>query len=1301
MDIQDKTKEDLAEEIGYLRGRVSELEQVKETLQKSESRFQALFENMGDAVAVYKAEQDGEDFVLIDFNKAAERIERTSRDEVIGRSVLKVFPRAKEVGLFDVFQRVWRTGRPEYRPVSEYKDNRIQGWRETFIYRLPSGEVVTIYSDQTDRIHAEEALRDSEEKYRLIFSKERDAIILRDEETHEILDVNESCERLYGYSRDEMLRMKVIDLSAEPEKSLATLRQGGQPEGILVPLRWHKKKDGTVFPVEISGSLGPFIWKGRRVVCSLIRDISDRKKAEDELREKERLLQSILSTSPVGIGLTRDRRIVWRNKAWESMFGFESEDEYLGESTRMLYPSEEEYERVQTVLYAPLCPGKTTETDVKFKRKDGTFFVVHMRMNFLDHSDPSKGVIASLSDISERKKAEEALQQSAQQMTQIIGFLPDATFAIDAEGKVIAWNRAIEEMSGVSAADMIGKENYEYAVPFYGTRRPILIDLVLAPNKQIEQTYALFQRNRDVLTVEADTATPLGRKVKLWARAAPLYDANGDVIGAIESIRDITERKLAEEALRESEEKYRVLVEKAHEGILVAQDGFHMFVNPAAEKIWGYSQEELLSRPFREFIHPYDRDMVVGRSLRRSGEKEIPRRYSFRILTEQGKTRWVEIDYSAVSWKGRPAELVLATDITERKQMEESLQSEKERFEMLAQNAPFGMLMVSEKGDFEYVNPRFKEMFGYDLSEVPNGREWFRRAYPDPTYRKEVIAAWIDHLQGHGPGETRSRIFTVTCKDGSEKIINFRPVRLGTGQDLVTCEDITERKQRERQLLESEQKYRTLFEESRDPVIITTRDGKVEAVNEAYLDLFGFTREEAEKMDILNIYIDPADRIRFQKDIERSGSLQDYEVRRRKKDGTEIECLLTSHVRLGEDGTIVGYQGIIRDVTERKQLQKQLIQAQKMEAIGTLAGGIAHDFNNLLQVTLGYSELLLRKKSKDDAEHADLQKIHHAARSGAELVQGLLTFSSKVESKPMPLDINRQVKGVEELLRRTIPRMIDIRLELAKGLKRVNADPARIEQVIINLAVNARDAMGESGSLIISTGNATLDAEYCRLRPEAKPGDYVLLSVSDTGQGMDKDTLVHIFEPFFTTKKVGRGTGLGLAMVYGIVQQHGGHITCCSEVGKGTTFKVYFPAIEIQMKQYIEDSDVTPALGNETLLLVDDEELVRELGIRILGNAGYQVLAARNGKEALDLYKKEGTQISLVILDWIMPEMGGKDCLHELLKINPRVKVLIASGYTTEEATKEPAELGAKGFVAKPFRVKQLLRDVRKTLDEN
>jgi two-component system, cell cycle sensor histidine kinase and response regulator CckA len=289
---------------------------------------------------------------------------------------------------------------------------------------------------------------------------------------------------------------------------------------------------------------------------------------------------------------------------------------------------------------------------------------------------------------------------------------------------------------------------------------------------------------------------------------------------------------------------------------------------------------------------------------------------------------------------------------------------------------------------------------------------------------------------------------------------------------------------------------------------------------------------------------------------------------------------------------------------------------------------------------------------------------------------------------------------VERLLRRTIPKMIDIQMDLSGDLAEIHADPTQMEQVLMNLAVNARDAMPDKGTLTVGTRNIILDETFCSRHADAEPGVYVLLTVSDTGHGMDKATSEHIFEPFYTTKELGRGTGLGLATVYGIVKQHGGVITCDSEVGRGTTFEVYFPAIDTQSEPEVEESGVMPAFGTETILLVDDEDFVRDLGERILNRAGYKVLTAANGKEALDVFEKERKQISLVILDLIMPEMGGGECLKALRKIEPQLKVLVASGLAADPSTKEPLETDTRRSVSKPFRVKELLQQVRKVLDE-
>jgi two-component system, cell cycle sensor histidine kinase and response regulator CckA len=371
-----------------------------------------------------------------------------------------------------------------------------------------------------------------------------------------------------------------------------------------------------------------------------------------------------------------------------------------------------------------------------------------------------------------------------------------------------------------------------------------------------------------------------------------------------------------------------------------------------------------------------------------------------------------------------------------------------------------------------------------------------------------------------------------------------------------------------------------------------------------------------------------------------------------------------------------------------------------MEAVGTLAGGVAHDFNNILTIVLGYAELLIAKTDKKAPDYADLQEIAQAARNGADLVKRLLAFGRKAESKPRPINLNHRVEQLQKVLSRTLPKTIGIQLNLAKDLRTINADPTQMDQILMNLAVNARYAMPDEGQLTIETANVTLDDEYCRFHMGANPGEYVLLAVSDTGHGMDRETLKHIFEPFFTTKDPGQGTGLGLAMVYGIVKQHGGCINCHSEPSKGTTFKIYFPAaVSPEQAQAIETKS-PPRGGFETILIVDDEKPVRDLGVRILTNAGYKVFTASNGKEALELYQSRSREISLVLLDLVMPEMGGKQCLQDLLRWDPCAKVVIATGYSPGGATKEILASTAMGYIEKPYDVRQVLEVVRSVLDK-
>lgn len=424
------------------------------------------------------------------------------------------------------------------------------------------------------------------------------------------------------------------------------------------------------------------------------------------------------------------------------------------------------------------------------------------------------------------------------------------------------------------------------------------------------------------------------------------------------------------------------------------------------------------------------------------------------------------------------------------------------------------------------------------------------------------------------------------------------------------------------------------------------------------------------------------------------------ELKMVRKDGSNIWTEAKISFVRDEKNAPSGIMGVSRDISVRLNLESQLRHAQKMEAVGTLAGGIAHDFNNLLQAIQGYSELLLHRKAENDSDYKKLQEIVNTSKRAGELTQQLLTFSRKVESKMRPVRLNRELEQVVKLLRRTIPKMISINLKVKNDLKVINADPMQIEQILINLAVNAKDAMPDGGQLDIETKNVVLDEQICHSFPEIEPGDYCLLSVSDSGSGMSEHVQGKIFDPFFTTKIVGEGTGLGLSMVYGIVKSHNGLILCDSAEGKGSRFEIYFPAIEHPDKWEDTWKDEEPPVGGtETILLVDDEIVIRNLCELVLTKLGYTVLKASDGENALKLFSEYENDISLVILDIIMPGMGGEKCLRELLKKRNNLKVIIASGFSGKMTSGSLLESNVKAFVHKPYEMNYLVSTVRDVLD--
>jgi len=505
-------------------------------------------------------------------------------------------------------------------------------------------------------------------------------------------------------------------------------------------------------------------------------------------------------------------------------------------------------------------------------------------------------------------------------------------------------------------------------------------------------------------------------------------------------------------------------------------------------------------------------------------------------------------------------------------------------------------------------------------------------------------------------------------------------------------------RERENELRESEEKYRLVVENASDAILVG-QDGVIKFINRKAEEMTGRSREYLASHPFSQM-IHPEERDlvldRYNARLAGQESSESATVRIIGPGG-ETTWVLLSEVLIEWDGRPATLN-FIRDISEQKNLEQQALQAQKLESIGTLAGGIAHDFNNLLQAIQGYAELCLLGAGEEGTLREDLQEIVQSAQRGGELTRQLLLFSRKVESRRRPMEINEAVERTTKILERILPKMVTVDTRLDPDTEKVNADPSQIEQVLMNLAVNARDAMPEGGRLSFAAVNLSL-AEPKAEHPGVEPGEYVLLTVSDTGVGVEEEDLKHIFEPFFTTKETGQGTGLGLAMVYGIVRNHHGYIDCESRPGEGTTFRIYLPVIETEDTLAFNGSVEAPKGGTETILLVDDEAAVLDLGEKILTTFGYTVRTAGDGESALEIYRGDRDRIDMVVLDMIMPGMGGKKCLKEMIRIDADVKVLIASGFSSGGTTREVVEAGAKGLIRKPYTVNQLLRVIRATLN--
>ncbi|MFH1738161.1 MAG: PAS domain S-box protein [bacterium] len=945
----------------------------------------------------------------------------------------------------------------------------------------------------------------------------------------------------------------------------------------------------------------------------------------------------------------------------------------------------------------------------------------------------------------QRKHAEKVLLENYRF---VVEHTSDCVWRMNMEGRFVLMSPSVRQALGYDAEELIG-ESFER---------------ILAPREMPKAKQSLEFRKRGELpnqgvTLELIHQRKDGTEFIGELRTTPVFNPSGEPVEIVGITRDITERKQAEEellkyrdhledlvkertadlqkdiaerrqaeeALRESEAKFRALAETTNAATFIHRGAQYCHVNPAMQHISGYTEEELLEMNYWDLIHPDFRELVRERGQLRQRGEPVPSRYETAVLSKSGEKRWIDLTACAIELEGQPAVLGTFFDITDRKEAEETLAKSEQMYRAAIEVAgaiPYYENYVTNRYDF--VGPGIQALIGYSPDEFT------------PEIRDSIIEEHI--LLGHLAGLTIEEAvekargedgvswradFRVRTRDGKVRwmtnaAVQVRDERGKVVGSLGILQDITERKQAEEAFQKSERRYRLLAENVTDVIWTMDMNMRYTYLSPSVVGLLGFTDEEHMPKTPWEV-LTPASYELSMKILAEELEIEKHEQKNPHRsrmleieqicaDGSTIWTEVKMTFLRDENGRAMGILGVTRDLTERKRLENQLRQAQKMEAVGQLASGVAHDFNNLLTAILG--NLSLAEREIPDTRHECLIEARNAANRAADLIKQLLAFSRKSHVNLRPTNMNRIVQEVRLLVRKTIDRRIDISVHTEEGLPNVLADAAQMNSILMNLCVNARDAIykvmrGQSipdrrsdlFMIAIDTRAATVGSGYCESHTYAHPGQFVILSVSDNGSGMDSETQRRIFEPFFTTKDVGEGTGLGLASVYGIVKQHEGWIDLHSEPGKGTTFEVYLPVSAQEVEETEKETHEEVSGGTETILFVDDEEMIRKFGKRTLEQYGYTVLLAADGQEALNVFSQERDRIDLVILDLSMPRLSGHEVLEQLRVIAPDAKVIVSSGYFNSGDSMLEEQLTPAAYVGKPYEPSNLLRTVRNVLD--
>ena len=1047
-----------------------------------------------------------------------------------------------------------------------------------------------------------------------------------------------------------------------------------------------------------------------RLVPAVLREIADakerrgRREAERSLALSEERYRIVAETaSDAIITIDTDNIIRFANSATERIFGYTTE-EIIGQPITILMPERHRSGHLNAVARYLKTGQKSLDwssVETEAVRKDGS--EINILISFGEYVHESEhSFTAIIRDITQRKQDENKLRQSEEDFRGLVEATTQYVWQLDARGNLREFPQWWVDLTG---------QPYDLSLNYGWT------DYVHPDDREeVYKTYvaALESRKPVVLTLRLRDRN--GNYGHYAARAVPIFNDDGTFRKWICSLSDITERMKAEEALRESEARYRELFDSAND-IIYTQDLDEKFtsINAAVQAVTGYTPEEIIGNDLSQLVAPGSVDKARQMTRKKLAE-EGSTNYELEIIKKDGGIAILEVSSKLVFENGKPIGVQgIARDITARKRAEELAHERDRQLSTLIENLP-GVVYrcrIDQNYRMEFINDAVLDVTGYPQEDFLEGGRIFGDLIPEKE-RAEMREFVLGELAKVNRYEVT---YPVVTKNGRERWVSDR------GQGIFDVDgkpyaiegfitDITERRNSEEARRRSEQQLRVVTDTV--PALITYFDQSLicRFENKYYLEWLGRPERSIIGLHLREI-VGPVAYEGIEKEFAIALAGNEFTIER--------EALLerigsagrSSYLRVSyvpdrdEQGNVIGAFAFAIDLTETKRseeaLQKsreQLVQSQKLESVGRLAGGIAHDFNNMLTAITGYSELALRKLPVGDSVRKHIEEIKKAGERSAQLTNQLLAFSRRQILQAQVVNINDVILDTSRMLKRLIGEDIALETELAENLYAVKCDPGQLSQIIVNLVVNARDAMPDGGTILVETDNTSLDAKYAAEHVGVKPGDYVIMTVSDTGVGMDEETKKHVFEPFFTTKEVGKGTGLGLSTVYGIVKQSDGNVWIYSEPGLGTTVKVYLPVADADSQIHRTPQQTNDfKFGSERILLVEDEESVRNLTSEMLRSCGYTVVEAGDGAEALSVIRKSTEKFDLIFTDVVMPQMSGRELADRVLEIDPKARILFTSGYTDNVALRQGVLDETTNFISKPFSFFALATKIREALD--